>query len=38
MPPADRSVFQAKTAALMPADQDEGVLEDAPLVTRPAWA
>jgi hypothetical protein len=38
MLPADRSVFQVKTAALMPADQGEGMLEDAPLAIRPAWA
>jgi hypothetical protein len=38
MPSANRSVFEAKTAMLIPADQDEGVLKDAPLAICPAWA
>jgi hypothetical protein len=37
MPLTNRSIFQSKTAALMAADQDEGVFEDVQLAPRPAW-
>jgi hypothetical protein len=34
---ANLAVFQTKTAALVPANQDEGLLEDASLAPRAAW-